>query len=310
MKAAVITGATGAIGTALVEKLTEENVRVYVLVRPDSKRVDRIPKSKNVKVLYYGLNEYDAKASLIEEEIDDEVEVFYHLAWNGTIGDVRNDYYLQNQNVKYELDAVRLADRLNCKTFIGIGSQAEYGRVEGSLTSSTPVNPENGYGVGKLSAGYMSRLLCRQLKMRHIWVRVLSIYGPNDGEATMIISTIRKLLKGEKPSLTKGEQKWDYLYSKDAANALFLIGEKGEDNKTYCLGSGEARPLREYIEKMRDSINPDADLGFGDIPYSLNQVMYLKADISELNKDTGFVPQIPFETGISETIEWVKNNSL
>lgn len=49
-------------------------------------------------------------------------------------------------------------------------------------------------------------------------------------------------------------------------------------------------------------------LGFGDIPYSVNQVMNLDVDISKLKKDTGFHPEITFEEGIQRTIQWCREH--
>lgn len=198
--------------------------------------------------------------------------------------------------------------RLGCKKFIGSGSQAEYGRFEGNLNADVPANPENGYGIAKLCAGQMSRIACEQKGMEHIWTRILSIYGPYDGDRTMVMSTIGKLLDGEKPALTKGEQKWDFLYSMDAGYAMVLLGEKGVSGKTYCIGSGNAQPLIEYIKVIRDTIDPAAKLGVGEIPYGEKQVMYLCADISDLREDVGFEPQYSFEEGIRKTIEWYKEN--
>ena len=74
----------------------------------------------------------------------------------------------------------------------------------------------------------------------------------------------------------------------------------------YPLGSGKARPLREYIEIMRDAIDPSLKLGFGEIPYAPLQVMHLQADITDLEQDTGFRPSVAFETGIQDTIEWMR----
>jgi nucleoside-diphosphate-sugar epimerase len=236
-------------------------------------------------------------------------DVFYHFSWDGTFGESRNDLYTQNFNVKCALDAVKAAQEMGCNTFIGAGSQAEYGRFEGKLNASTPAFPENGYGIAKLCAGQMTRLECEKRGLRHIWTRVLSVYGPYDGSATMVMSTIGKLLRGEKPSCTAGEQMWDFLYTGDAGRAFYLLGESGIAGKTYCIGSGNARPLREYIEKIRDAVNLQAQIGFGDVPYSEKQVMYLCADISDLTADTGFLPEYTFEQGIRETVDWVKSGS-
>ena len=300
MKKAVITGPTGAVGMALIQCLSDNGIDVVAVVRPGSARADRIKESEHVSVVYCDLKELDRLPSLIEGGAD----VFYHFAWDGTFGDSRNNMYLQNNNVKYALDAVDAAYELGCKTFIGAGSQAEYGRYEGDLNASVPAFPENGYGIAKLCAGQMTRIACQQKGIRHIWTRILSIYGPYDGDKTMVSSTIIKLMNSEKPSCTKGEQMWDYLYSKDAARAFMMLADGGVDGRVYCLGGGIARPLKDYINLIRDAVGNDVEIGFGDIPYSDKQVMHLCADIKELTKDTGFTPIYTFEQGIGETVGW------
>lgn len=300
----IITGPTGVIGVALIQELILHDIEVIAVVRPGSKRKENIPKDKLVRVVECGLNQLDKLPGLIDEPCD----TFYHLGWDGTFGNSRNNMRGQLLNIQYTLDAVQIAKILGCKRFVGAGSQAEYGRTEEKLNAAVPTYPENGYGIAKLCAGQMSRNQCEQEGIEHIWARILSIYGPYDGENTMIMSTIRTLLKGEKPLSTKGEQQWDYLYAKDAAYALYLLGEKGISGKTYCIGNGKTRPLKDYIIIIRDQIDESLPLGIGELPYADKQVMHLCADITELEKDTGFAPRYAFETGIAETIDWVKKN--
>lgn len=299
MKRAIITGATGAVGTALVKELITNNVETLVLCREGSKRNHQIPDHPLVTRKYCSL---DQLAS-IENDTGKNYDVFYHFAWMGTTGAERNDMYLQNQNVQFALDAVGAAKRFGCHTFIGAGSQAEYGRVEGVLRTDTPAFPEMGYGIAKLCAGQMTREYAHQQGMHHIWVRILSIFGPNDGPQSMVMSTINKLQNGEVPQFTKGEQMWDYLYSEDAAQAFSLLGEKGHDGKVYVLGSGNAKPLAEYIMELRDVVNPNAEIALGAIPYSPKQVMHLEADIHDINNDTGWIPTTQYKTGIKKIIE-------
>ena len=299
MKQVIISGATGAIGMALIRELTEQGIGVLVLAREGSARNSRIPKHPLVKLRYCAL---DGLAELQNEE-GEKYDAFYHFAWDGTTGAARNDMYLQNRNVRYALDAVGAAKRFGCEVFIGAGSQAEYGRVEGLLTPDTPTRPEMGYGMGKLCAGLMTREAAHALGMRHVWVRILSIYGPYDGAGSMVASTVSKLLAGEAPKFTKGEQMWDYLYSGDAAVALRLIAEKGRDGAIYPLGSGKVRPLAEYIADIRDVVAPGFPLTFGEIPYAERQVMHLQADISGLQADTGWTPRQEFKQGIAEILK-------
>jgi nucleoside-diphosphate-sugar epimerase len=308
MKRAIITGATGAIGLALLQDLINNGIEVLVFCRKDSERNARLPYHQLVHKVDYTLEELDS----ISNHTGKTYDVFYHFAWAGTVGEERNDMYLQQQNVKYALDAVSCAFRFGCKSFIGAGSQAEYGRVEGVLYPNTPTHPETGYGMAKLSAGYMTREYAHQIGIKHIWVRILSVYGPGDSSQSMVMSTITKLRRGETPELTKGEQVWDYLYSGDAARAFRMLGVKSVEkiksfkkleSKTYVLGSGHGKALTEYVHDIRDVVAPGVALTFGAIPYGERQVMHLVADISDLNNDVGFIPEMLFIEGIRHTIE-------
>ena len=301
IRSAVVTGPTGAIGTALCKALTEQNIKVYAVIRQDSKRSEHLCEIPDLMPVFCDASGYKTLPELV-----DSADAFFHLAWANTTGEGRNDMDAQIKNVQYTLDAVKAAADLSCKVFVGAGSQAEYGRVNHALTPYTPCFPENGYGIAKLCAGQMSRVECEKIGIDHIWPRILSIYGPFDGRRTMIMSTINQLLKGEKPSLTGGEQIWDFLYADDAANALYKLAMQGRSGSVYPLGSGKAGPLCKYIEAIRDTIAPNLPLGFGEIPYGEKQVMHLEADISTLKKDTGFEPAVSFEEGIRKTIDYVR----
>lgn len=303
----VITGSTGAIGMALIGRCIGEKIHVVAVCHKKSARIAQIPQNPYVHIIEADLADLGRlgrkELGLAQTECAD---IFYHLAWEGTTGALRNDMPLQIRNIQYTIEAVELAYRLGCGTFIGAGSQAEYGRAEGVLTARTPVFPENGYGMAKLCAGQMSRQRCGALGMRHIWVRILSVYGPYDGQGSMVMSTIRKLSGGGRAGFTPGEQMWDYLYSEDAAAALLLLAERGIHNKTYVLGSGQVKPLKEYILQIQQAVEEQngfaGELGLGDIPYSEGQVMYLGADLTELSQDTGFEPRVTFEEGIRDTV--------
>ena len=268
----VITGATGAIGHALIAECIKQNIEVLAICHRGSQRagmlvdeVGRMLQSKRVgldcespdrliKIEYLNLDEY---ATGLPSGLYD---IFFHMAWSGTTGTSRNDEALQQQNAAYSLDAVRLAKKLGCHTFVFAGSQAEYGRVEGKLTADTPTYPENEYGKYKLQAGETTRALCESLSIKHIWARILSVYGPYDSKTSMIMSAISKLRNGEIAEFTKGEQQWDYLYSSDAANALLLAAMKGKHGRIYPIGSGRVRALSEYIQILKNQIDPHAQI--------------------------------------------------
>lgn len=306
IQSAVITGATGAIGNALCRLLAEKHVNLYAIVRLGSARNAALRAIPGVEQIELDVSQL---AQLPKKMSGRSADAFFHLAWEKTVGAGRNDMDAQIRNVQHTLDAVRAAAALGCSVFLGAGSQAEYGRTDRPLASCTPCFPETGYGMAKLCAGQMSRVECEKLGLDHVWARILSVYGPYDGMTSMVMGTIEKLLKREKPPLTAGAQLWDFLYADDAANALYRMACSGKPGAVYPVGSGCTRPLREYIQTIRDLIDPALPLGFGEIPYGEKQLMHLEADLSALRADTGFEPRTDFKTGIQNTIEYVRRKN-
>ena len=296
MKSLIITGATGMIGSAIVRQAIKQDYKVTCIVHRDSKRVANVPQDSHVSVVKCSIDEYSSL------NLGGSYDAFMHLAWDKTSVSGRDDVDTQLKNIQYTLDAVRLASRCSCKVFIGAGSQAEYGIQSVPLTGNLPVQPESGYGIAKFTAGKLGGMLCRQLGIRFNWLRILSIYGKNDGVNTLISYVIRELMAGRSPELTKCEQLWDYLNCEDVAKAFFAVLEKGVEGKVYPLGSGKGRKLSTYVEDIRDVINPNIELGFGKKDYYPHQPMYLVADISELTKDTGWKPEVEFKDGIKGII--------
>ncbi len=302
IKNAVLTGPTGAIGIALTANLAARGVDTYVICRPDSPRNERIKKHPCIHKIECDLTEISKLPKLLGKRI----EAFFHLAWVGK-QDSRNrmDMYLQNRNISLTLDTAYAAKALGVKVFVGAGSQAEYGRIDGVIHPNSPVNPISGYGMAKLCAGQMTRVLCREWGIRHIWPRIVSVYGINDAPKTLVSTIISTLQRGESPQLTAGEQSWDYLYAGDAAEAFYLMAEKGRDGAVYVLGSGKTRKLKEFMLDIQGLINKDIPLGLGKIPYLSDQAMHLQADIENLQRDTGWQPKTDFITGIKEVLNYI-----
>ena len=302
MKHIVVTGATSMIGVALIEECLRHDIEIYAVVRSSSGKAGRLPLSEKIHLTDCSLENLPDLPGRIPGGCD----TFYHIAWGNT-GEARNkSTELQSRNIFYTLQAVRAAAELGCRRFIGAGSQAEYGPMDvEKISPDSPVNPSTPYGASKLAAGHLAGMLCRELGMECIWPRIFSVYGKYEKETTMVASGLRKMLAGEPTEFTPAMQRWDYLYSRDAGRAFYLIGEKGKGGSVYCVGSGQARPLKEYIEEMA-ALTGAGKPGIGAKPYPPGAVMNLCADIGTLTGDTGFIPEYTFEQGIRETIEWIK----
>lgn len=305
MKKVIVTGATGMIGASMIEQMVRDGIEITAIVRPDSKKRNNLVKNEKVRIV-----ECDIKNLLcLKDTLAKDYDTFYHFAWDGTYGDSRNDTMLQEQNVRYTLEAVQLAHATGCNVFVGAGSQAEFGFVEGELSDQIPKNPVTGYGIAKYAAGKLSAVACEQYGMRQSWGRIVSTYGPRDNSYTMVMSSVIGMLNGERMRFTKGDQVWDYLYGEDCSRAFYLIGEKGKHGKAYTIGSGKSRLLRDYITAIRNVVNPNLEIGIGERDYYPNQVMKLTANIDELTEDTGFIPEVSFEEGIRRTMEWYKGEN-
>ena len=275
----IVTGATGAVGSAVVRRAVDKGMDLTCIVHQGSKRLGNLPQSDKVHIVECNLQDY--RSLSLERQYD----AFIHLSWEKTVGAFRDDAEVQTRNIQYTLDAVQLAHRCGCSVFVGVGSQAEYGVQSVDLTTDLPVKPESGYGIAKFAAGKLSAMLCKSLGMRQNWVRILSVYGPNDGENTLVSYVIRELKAGRSPELTKCEQVWDYLYADDAADAILAIVEKGKCGKAYPLGSGNGRRLSDFIEDIRCVINPSVPVKYGAKDYYPHQPMFLVADIGDLIAD-------------------------
>jgi nucleoside-diphosphate-sugar epimerase len=114
-------------------------------------------------------------------------------------------------------------------------------------------------------------------------------------------------LSGERLEFSSATQIYDFIHIADVARAFFLLSEYGENGRTYCVGSGSSRPLKEYITQMRDLLDPGAQLIFGGKPGICLDGKYF--DIEPLVSDTGFCPGISFKEGVLRLRErWRKTH--
>jgi nucleoside-diphosphate-sugar epimerase len=303
MKSIALTGATSMVGIALIKQCIQNNIAVLALVRSGSSRKARLPNSDLVTIFECNLDNLADFNNPLDGTLP--VDVFYHIGWDATDKAGRNSCGDQLKNIQYTLNAVSFAKKLGCKRFVGAGSQAEYGNASRPLSGNITVNPETAYGMAKYAAGKFSRIECEKLSMEHIWVRILSVYGSNDNEDTLIKTFVNKCKNNQALPLSACTHIWDYLYEDDAGRALLSIGEKGINGKVYCLGSGIGRPLKEYLEIIKNMVNAKYQPAYGEIPYTEKSVRYLCADISELTTDTGWRPKISFEEGIRHLLSFI-----
>jgi nucleoside-diphosphate-sugar epimerase len=298
---ALVTGATGFVGSYLTRRLLDDGVEVAVLRRPTSDPWRLAPVLGRLRTIEGDLEAQDAVRRPVLDFAPDTV---FHLAWHGVGGAARDDAAQIDRNLMATVALARLAAEAGARTWVGLGSQAEYGPYPHAIDERAEARPTTLYGAAKLCAGLLARQVSEAASMRFIWLRLFSSYGPLDNPEWMIPYLIRSLLRRERPALTAGEQRWDFLYVDDAAEAIVAVARCPAAAGFFNLGSGEAPPLRSTVERVRDAIDPQLPLGFGEVPYRSDQVMHLQADIRRLQSVTGWRPQTDLSVGIGETVEY------
>ena len=290
---AVVTGATGFIGSYLVKELVENGHEVIAVVRPGS--VERMKtEGIGITVVQCDLSEIES----LPDQIGVKCDWFFHLAWEGVSGLKQSDFSLQTKNVISSVTMVKIAKELCCLRFIGAGSIFEVECIHELETTDTPSNYSLVYKTAKLYAHYNCKIEAAKLGIDFLWPLIINAYGPYEIKPRFMSTLIYTLLCGEEPCLTTGEQLYDFIYVTDATRAFRLIAEKGVSNQKYIIGSGNVKPLKEYIIQVRDIVSPNSSLGFGKYKSKGVSLELEELDISNLVQDTGFTPLVSFKDGV------------
>lgn len=299
MNKILVTGGTGFVGARVVRQLVEQGREVAVLMRAssNSRRINDL--LDHCTVIRGDLAQLEAARAALT---DFSPEAVVHLGWDGVKGADRNGA-VQMNNVVASINLYQLTEQIGCLHFVGLGSQAEYGPLSGRISETATTRPTTAYGAAKLATGLVLERTAAASGRPFTWLRLFSSYGPDDDPSWLIPYLIRSLLAGEKPSLTKAEQIWDYIHVNDVAAGVVAAIDAGACG-CFNLGSGQERPLRDIIMMIRDSIDPSLPLGFGEVPYRPDQVMHLSADITALSSATGWSPTLSLKSGIAETVAW------
>jgi len=297
----IVTGASGFIGLALVRSMVLMGHSVIAIVHSE--------KSDTRQLNEIGAEIIHCKAQEIRslgEKISGPVDSCVHLAWAGSYGSEKSDYEVQIENLRGTLELIETLSSMGVKKLICSGTIAEKEIIRNFGTGSKNL-PSNYYAIAKVATHTMSEILCGKKGIGLNWCYISNAYGPGDKSTNFINTTVTKMLSGERVSFSSGNQLYDFTYIDDVVNAIARILIDGVPGKTYYVGSSRCRPLKDYITVIRDSIDPGIPLHFGEISSSDYSLDIQDYDISDLSKDTGYEPNVPFEKGILKTIDVLKD---
>ncbi|MDE6034735.1 MAG: GDP-mannose 4,6-dehydratase [Ruminococcus sp.] len=243
---------------------------------------------------------------------DVKPDIIYHLSAQSSVAVSWKKPQLTTEiNI---IGSINVMEALPDKTrLILIGSGEEYGFIRENacpIKETEPPNPANIYAVSKVCAGMIGKIYQRAYGKDIINVRAFNHSGAGQAETFVISDFCKQIAEIEnglrKPEICTGNlsAKRDFTDVKDIVRAYRLLGEMGISGKTYNVGRGKAVSI-EYILNtalhlakipITHRLDP-ARLRASDIPV-------IEPDISEIFRDTGWIPEISVEETISRTLNY------
>ena len=303
MKTAVVTGATGFIGGALVKQLCGAGYYVYAVGR-NKNRLDVLARMDNVSAICADFSVYKQ----LHQQIGVEVDVFFHCAYSGGFGgEALKNYSLQLDNAKYACDAVACALKLESSKFV-LASTINTIEIQTILQDSPNASLRYTciYSASKLVAEIIGKTLAYNNKMEFCTALIAMPYGEGNYAKTLPNIVMQQLINHIPPKLITGENLYDLIYIDDVACGLLAVGESGKDLKNYYVGHRKLITFKKWMERIRNIISPQTELGFGEYPDG-PAVNYDLVDLDSLYLDTGFEVTSDFDESIRKTAAWLRN---
>lgn len=300
MARVVVTGAAGFLGSHCTRALLSRGHAVLAWTRPGAPLPAAGGGLERLELDLDAVRAPEGRAAAAAALAAFAPDALLHLAWRGTRGAARDDV-LQLQNVAVGSEVMSLALAAGARRLVGVGSQAEYGRLDRPISEEDRPAPETLYGAAKLALGQLWLALGGRQGCSCAWARVFSLYGPGEKGQALVPDLIRALHAGRELALGRGEEVWDYLYVEDAAEALALLVERPAEG-AFNVSSGIPVRIREVVEEIGRSVAPGAPLAFGARPEVAGAPRHLVGRADRLRDAVDWSPRTPLADGLARTI--------
>lgn len=306
MKCAIVTGASGFIGTNLVIHLVEAGYFVYAISRSALSLPGHYSSCGQIQPLFVEMKDYGRLPQLMPGI---NAEIIYHFSWAGVSDATSSDVPVQLDNVMYSCDLLRSAATLGIRRFVFAGSIMEYEHIKSFESGMYGVPPRSIYHVAKNTARNMTQILANSTGIEFIPLTISNIYGPGDKSLRFINKLMLSAINNEPIQLTSCEQKYDFFYIDDAVRAIVLAGEKGLKNKSYFIGNKYPRVLKEYVLELLGLYGKQDLALFGALESKSVSLEYNEFDTMALYDNLGFVAKTGFVPGIVKLREWITKDN-
>ena len=305
----LVTGASGFIGSYLVELLIKKGHKVCALGR-------------NFKLGYVESDNLNlSEGSILESDYLDKVvldydpDIVFHLAAQSSPGlSLANPSHTFQVNTIGTINLLESLKKLDKKPKIILSSSSAV--YSPSLTSKAinekyPINPSSAYGLSKYNMEQIAKMYIEQADMDIVIARPFFLIGPRkiDDVCSSLGRGIVDIESGDKKTLEVGNLKIvrDFLDIRDGAKALSIISEKGISGESYNISSGKGFAIRNILDIFKEGsesrvieiINPKIIRSIDD-PFRIGNPLKLRS--------LGWKPEYKIEQSVSDILEYWRKN--
>lgn len=308
----LVTGGAGFIGSNFVHYVYRERLDWKIIV------LDKLTYAGN-RANLEGLEENRFKfikgdicdESLIESAVGDTDAVVHFAAESHVDNSLHGPWPFVNTNV---IGTYRILEavRKHGKRLHHISTDEVYGDLEPNdpkFSETTPYNPSSPYSATKAASDHLVRAWVRSFNVPATLSNCSNNYGPYQHVEKFIPRQITEIVEGRRPKLYgKGSNIRDWIHAEDHSSAILAILEKGKIGETYMVGANGEKTNKEVLETILELMGKDksdydlvADRPGHDLRYAI--------DASKIKSELGWQPEYTdFRQGLTDTIEWYKNN--
>ena len=303
-KKILITGATGQIGSFLIERLVKENAEIFAVSRNKNKLREIQPFVKSQKIKFLECDITKEKSIKKNSKFLNDIDFFVHLS-SGYRFDSSNSMTSDHYTIEHDLKGTIkiLKEFKNLEGILFASSVSIYGKPEYlPVDEDCSVNPNHFYGVGKFGAEKIFQSFASKNKIPLTILRIAAVVGERDKSNQIIPICVNKALKNEIINVNEKSSR-DYIHIFDLVEFLIRAIKKNK-NHIVNIGSGKKISAEEIIKKIIKLSNSKSK-----ITYSKKTVGYdLICDISKAVKNFHYKPKYSIEKGILDEIKWYKNS--
>jgi UDP-glucose 4-epimerase len=299
---ALVTGASGFIGSHLCRRLGREKTEVHA--------VSRTKEAGKRDGIQWWQGDVADEAKVRELVSAIKPDAIFHLA-SHVVGarDLAQVAPTFRSNLMSAVNLLSAASEVGCRRVILTGSLEEPTQDEASPVPCSP------YAAAKWAASGYARMFHALYGLDVVILRVFMVYGPGQGDLRKLIPHVTlSLLRGESPKLSSGQRQVDWIYVDDVVEGFVAAAHAGDAaGQTIDIGSGKLVTVRAVVEHLGRLVNPEIKLGFGAVlERPLEQVRV--ADTGRTQAAIGWQPTVSLEKGLKQTVDWyarrLKENAL